>query len=662
MRGEIQTTGACGSIGPPPPRDSGREAELRLAATGRTHPDLLVSSQARVAWPFAFAFATGHVRAIWWLSLPSAASMLPSSLSMVRATREQASWELDLDGGGGCFARHTKRQRLISAGPADARSFLEYPKWLWGDLSQEDQQRIVSHFRVGGVTVYGHFSGLDMYLLKMHDMLAMARHDAPDIPHASPIRNLHACDIDHASRRLLANLPPQMAPDHIHGDMLDRLPEDVLLRLTTLHEKYSMKFKVQEAQAEDPAASKQESASFRFAEAQQMVRALCDVLAQVDFGSLSSYCVVHNKCCPTFGGTSSFGELRVATGSSICCDFSSYGSGVGILGKSVLPFLMWVMERKQMQEDLIFHENVPRWEREALWIVQEHLVATHVLECVTLSPDQMGVPMTRARCFLIARKRATIECLHPITNEQFEKFRHSVVMTADNLFMAPPDVVMRKESALRKDLQLPPGEALEARHWLGAHTSRVLDHLHADLAKVSSSSQPGDATGLELFPMQCRVVNATQSEKMARPSSMLGSLQRNSLHFSFRLGRTLLPMEAISCMGLDIWPHLSGSCPSPVLGAIRRARLRDRELRSLAGNTIHGVCLYAVLLVAFSTSRRRCGGPAAPAPPCVQESQSVLESTAPIGNDSRAPNGTSDDSGAIFAAYLVREAHGTAAK
>ena len=119
---------------------------------------------------------------------------MASSLSILQAARGQSSWGIDVDGGGDCLARHAKRPCLMGAGPADARAFLGHPQWLWDDLTPQDRAHVAARFQRGSLYVYGHFSGLDMYLLKLHELFQVVRKHMP-VPETSRVHNLHACDI-----------------------------------------------------------------------------------------------------------------------------------------------------------------------------------------------------------------------------------------------------------------------------------------------------------------------------------------------------------------------------------------------------------------------------------------------------------------------------------
>ena len=79
-------------------------------------------------------------------------------------------------------------------------------------------------------------------------------------------------------------------------------------------------------------------------------------------------------------------------------------------------------------------------------------------------------------------------------------------------------------------------------------------------------------------------------------------MQRDSVPFSLRRGRTLLPAEGLSAMGLNVWPDLCEDFVSPVTAALSSTAFRD--VRSLVGNTIHGANLYVVLLLTFCTTVR----------------------------------------------------------
>ena len=143
------------------------------------------------------------------------------------------------------------------------------------------------------------------------------------------------------------------------------------------------------------------------------------------------------------------------------------------------------MERKQFQEDIILHENVPRWHKSAFWILEKILGNMYVLECVMFGPDLHGIPMTRARCFLAGRHMASVDVARPFTADEFKVFLRQVQMCADGFFMASPDVVAKAEAERRTQLGLGPMEPLKPKHWMGVvDTCRWMEQVQSDIFKA----------------------------------------------------------------------------------------------------------------------------------------------------------------------------------
>lgn len=519
------------------------------------------------------------------------------------------TYSVDMDGGGGCMQWNPKRLRLHTVGPTSAAAFVEYPAWLWSDMMagnsetwQEDQSRILRAMSAG-IKMYGHFSGLDMYLLQMHSLEKVVRLMHPRFS-SGRVENLHARDCDMTPVRYLLALPDNLRPQHLHGNILDRLPDSIMAELHTIRKVVckDLAQKVSEIQRSTP-VSQEALKRVRLESSFQLVENLQNALHAVDFRRSSSYCFVHKKSCKCYptryddhdGDARPF---RMATGSSVCCDVSPYGTGEGIFGKGTLPFMVWLMERKAYQEDIIVHENVPRWLNEAFWVVEKLIGHIYRLEVFNLGPDMLGLPQTRTRCFLVGRHRTNVAAARPITLDEFDRFRHLVVMDADELFMAPSSDVEEVAAGIRSAHGLPRGAPLQRHHWLGgsANVLRVLDHVQNDMVRTKLDAAQ--------YATLCRIVNCKQSERMCQMSNLLGSLQRDSYPYSIRKGRPLLPMEMLSAMGVDVWPHLRGNFLSPAHSSIAAAGLSGHEIASLSGNSIHGANLFTVLLVVFGTSVR----------------------------------------------------------
>lgn len=87
--------------------------------------------------------------------------------------------------------------------------------------------------------------------------------------------------------------------------------------------------------------------------------------------------------------------LTLNTAGSVCKNHSSMGYREGLAGKYVIPFLVWIFQRMQEQEDIIVHECTQHHQSQKL--LERYLGSSHTIFCWLSSPDFHGFPMTRRR-------------------------------------------------------------------------------------------------------------------------------------------------------------------------------------------------------------------------------------------------------------------------
>ena len=259
-------------------------------------------------------------------------------------------------------------------------------------------------------------------------------------------------------------------------------------------------------------------------------------------------------------------------------------------GEGVIPLLCYLMEHRWLQEHIFFLENVVQFFQEAFWIAEKVLGDMYDLQWVVFGPDMLGFPCTRQRLFLVGRHRSHVVCTRQFNDSSLSKFSHVILMEADALFMATDQVVQAAENQVRAKHglgDLREGHQVLPVRWFGVgNHKRLLEHVQQKPALVASGT--------------CSTVNTQQSWKMSSLSPLLGSLQRQSKPYSVRLGRTMLPCEALGMMGLDCWGYTN----FPFEGTSMLSSLSDNHIRSLAGNTIHGACMFVVVLEVLASTIR----------------------------------------------------------
>jgi len=110
-------------------------------------------------------------------------------------------------------------------------------------------------------------------------------------------------------------------------------------------------------------------------------------------------CIVHKgkKC------TAQRAKLHVA--GTICIDFSKFGTRKKLTGKSLGPFMAWIAMRRLLQEDTIWHENVPDFDPE---ILEELLGDIYRVESTIQNSVDYGWPAQRERRWTFLSHRGCV--------------------------------------------------------------------------------------------------------------------------------------------------------------------------------------------------------------------------------------------------------------
>ena len=89
------------------------------------------------------------------------------------------------------------------------------------------------------------------------------------------------------------------------------------------------------------------------------------------------------------------------------------GPHAGLLGKTSIPFTIWLEERMENREDLIIHECTQHHPSELLF--NRFLGPSHHILVWKICPPELGFPLTRVRQFTLCVSRARLLDMVPLT-------------------------------------------------------------------------------------------------------------------------------------------------------------------------------------------------------------------------------------------------------
>ena len=542
-------------------------------------------------------------------------------------SRKRSSEQLDVDAGGG--------GRVGAAGA----SFSKLGPLTWAEAQHEVWARTISDLAThpqgqlllrqlgdnlgGGITFLTEFSGIDVPGMCLHGIMDEMKHrgffDRADVHYQS------AGDIDPRCRGILAAWPPGQRARLVGGDILNKLPREIL---TKLHNMVS-------AHAEDL------TDSFIADEVIGFLTSSCGPPS-----SLSESCQVSGKPCKLLEHSIWQRPLRILIAGLTCVDFTHAGSQKGLRGKSALPILTWIWSRQEGLEDLIIIEEAQCFIRKMLPTLVKHLGSIYEVDAVLACPSQFGWPMTRHRSFVRLTKK-TLSITAPLHTDQLDCFKRSVELSGDDLFV---DTAPSTRSTARP---APKKQTFTADPEVVVVTPKKKLKASAAAGSPGDSASPSATEGLSPSPLgsmevvgerymptltdserrhvidqvtrSCKDEQATlfvcnKTGKMSEPRRLCPSLttsikiwsSTHRRHMSGRehlmaLGIPHLPLQSSSSSSTTTSSGSSSSNPGvrstvglrlPVEVDAAFSKMSEHDLRVLAGNSIN-VNVMAIIL-AFS--------------------------------------------------------------
>ena len=206
-----------------------------------------------------------------------------------------------------------------------------------------------------------------------------------------------------------AQADPHRTDQCVHGNILDRCPEELAEVLAELREKY-MHLAVDEMSVEEAGLAFmdeaipciQQSASAEF-ESRHTVTAPCSM---------------HKKACPVLPPRSIEGirPLRAHIAGICCQDWSSMGHRQRWLGKGTEVLLTWCRERLMSDDSIVIVECVSQFDSETLRrILQEKFR----MVCLDFSPSMLGEPVERHRKYMIFIDPEKLHWVHEEDDQLF---------------------------------------------------------------------------------------------------------------------------------------------------------------------------------------------------------------------------------------------------
>lgn len=141
--------------------------------------------------------------------------------------------------------------------------------------------------------------------------------------------------------------------------------------------------------------------------------------------------------------------LKIAWSGHVCVDVSKLGAKAGKFGPQSKLLLVWMGERRILQEPILFMECTELWDPV---LVVEFLGDLYTLHVILLGPEDLGVWATRVRKFaiLVLNSFGVLGRPMELLRSMFTRRRPSFSKQGDMFFVRPRPIRTRCSPRLRQ--------------------------------------------------------------------------------------------------------------------------------------------------------------------------------------------------------------------
>lgn len=265
-------------------------------------------------------------------------------------------------------------------GPVEFEDLMDWPLALVRTLQNWDMEAMqLLIYNLQNLKYSSHYSGIDMNFIGLTYIVIALKHLnlAPDLEFPA---HIHSCDSSSMCQELLKKYKPPFRPQHVLGDLENRLSDDARERLAELERPSDCAFP-------------------------EVVRYCNDqkTLVLDEPGSYppekEDYCELHEKSCRVWDGpVRDFAEgLTLNSAGTACLDYTPFGQSKGPAGDCQQPYMVWRGERVVRQEALTIQECSDRFpvQEQLKSKVEPNFQVQHALLC----PSYFGYPKRRRRSY-----------------------------------------------------------------------------------------------------------------------------------------------------------------------------------------------------------------------------------------------------------------------
>jgi hypothetical protein len=178
-------------------------------------------------------------------------------------------------------------------GPSSLEEVLSLPSKYGELLGRAPHRAALSDVLDRGIFVTSGYSGTGGFELAVDAVVTAAGVSLDKVPN---IVYYSACDSSESARQALLSHSPRTRPEHVFGDMLERVPDRELQELKALEQTTLGMWEHAKEEVRLGGMTKKELADYCESFGQEYVEQILDILAGVEF-KLQAYCYAHDCLC-----------------------------------------------------------------------------------------------------------------------------------------------------------------------------------------------------------------------------------------------------------------------------------------------------------------------------------------------------------------------------
>ena len=510
------------------------------------------------------------------------------------------------------------------SGPRSLAEFFQWPRDVLDTILRGEEQLLLPRatqnmqaHMMRGIAMHTRYSGMGMPELSSHILEhALIKHLSRSADGITPdwvgFTHHDAWDIKDSARQVLLGFAKGAVSEHIFGDQLGHM--------NTQHKRHISDLAAQLSHNKLPLYDRERA----FQKTLQFMMMHENELFKDD---PTAWCYKHRRQCSAFQGNVSTSGLRLLVVGVTCKDHSRMNKArFHCMGKSGLPLLVFLFERRRLREDFILIECTVD---QQLDLMMELLGEMYDLSTFTWGPEDQGLWTSRPRRFTLLTLKPSsdgrfhLSCSFSVFEQLFRRRRadgsgHMFICASKELL----ETVARSRSQCSQSSKwediLSPTKAtrlqLYRRDFLVSN-----GYSSVEVSKL----QPAELTGLVKAVLQQQgsdaIADLTQNPGYWRLTRHLPCMCSHSEPFSLKARREFMTEEILVSHGLPMIDEPPFEVP---LSIDAWRELSEVDQRDLAGNTINCVVLTSILAFLVASIE--------PLPGAVFESSEVLTNTVSV--------------------------------